>query len=490
MVRFANVRTDDVEPLLARLLEQGTEREWLEFKQNNSNPDEIGEYISALANSAALVGQPRGFIVWGVVAANLEFVGTTFRPSDAKVGNEELESWLVRLLNPRVDFRIHDHVIDGKQLVIFEVPAALHTPVRFSAEEFIRVGSYKKKLRDHPERERALWKVLGSVSFEDSIAVDEISADDVVKLLDYPQYFTMAERALPTDRSAILSALEAEGFVVRLGKNRYAITNLGAILFARNLGDVGLGRKGVRVIVYAGTDRTKTLREQEGRRGYAVAFQNLISHINAQLPQNEHIGEAIRTEVRMYPEIAVRELVANALVHQDFTLTGTGPMVEIFTDRVEITNPGVPLIDVRRLLDLPPQSRNDALAAVMRRVGVCEERGSGIDKVIYAVELFQLPAPEFRVTDNHTRVILFAHQKLSAMSRDDRIRACYQHAALQWVSGQPMTNATLRRRFAITDENYAMASRIIAEAIESELIKPDDPENRSKRHARYVPYWA
>ena len=110
----------------------------------------------------------------------------------------------------------------------------------------------------------------------------------------------------------------------------------------------------------------------------------------------------------MYPEIAVRELVANALIHQDFAISGTGPMVEIFPDRIEITNPGTPLIDTLRFIDEPPRSRNQALASLIRRVNICEERGSGVDKVVFQVELFQLPAPDFQVTATHTKAVLYA----------------------------------------------------------------------------------
>lgn len=216
----------------------------------------------------------------------------------------------------------------------------------------------------------------------------------------------------------------------------------------------------------------------------------MIDFINSQLPQNEEIGRALRREERMYPELAVRELAANALIHQDFLMTGTGPMIEIFADRIEITNPGIPLIDTQRFLDLPPVSRNEALAAMMRRFGICEERGSGIDKVVFQAEVFQLPAPDFLVTDRHTQAVLYAYRELSEMSREDRIRACYQHAGLQYVSNTQMTNTSLRKRFSISDRNYAIASRIIAETMSAGLIKRFDPESRSRKHAKYVPFWA
>jgi predicted HTH transcriptional regulator len=245
----------------------------------------------------------------------------------------------------------------------------------------------------------------------------------------------------------------------------------------------------VRVVHYKGRGRIETLREQVGTRGYAAGFEGLLDFIMTLVPSNEIIGQALRKSVPMFPELAVRELVANALIHQDFFVTGAGPMGEIFDDRIEITNPGEPLVDVSRFVDTPPKSRNETLASLMRRFRICEERGSGVDKVISQVELFQLPAPLFEVPAGFTRVVLFAHRPLSAMDRQDRIRACYLHACLKWVMREYLTNASLRDRFGIEERNKAMVSRYIRETVEAGMIKPYD-EKASRKMMKYVPYWA
>ena len=191
----------------------------------------------------------------------------------------------------------------------------------------------------------------------------------------------------------------------------------------------------------------------------------------------------------MYPPLALRELVANALIHQDFSFHGTSPMIEIFSDRVEITNPGEPLVDTHRFVDTPPHSRNEALASIMRRLNICEERGGGIDKVVGEVEIYQLPAPLFENPTGFTRSVLFAHRELSAMNRADRVRACYLHACLRFVVRKPMTNASLRKRFGIPDRNAATASRILAEAIDAgEIVVADATVGTRSRS--YLPSWA
>jgi predicted HTH transcriptional regulator len=197
----------------------------------------------------------------------------------------------------------------------------------------------------------------------------------------------------------------------------------------------------------------------------------------------------LRQEVPVYPELAVRELVANAIIHQDFFIRGTGPMIEIFSDRMEITNPGIPLVKTERFLDSPPKSRNEALASFLRRVGICEERGSGIDKVVFQTEVYQLPAPMFEVAEEHTRVVLFAPKALNDMDKNDRIRACYLHACLKYVNRDFMTNSSLRQRFGIEAHNSAIASRIIRVTIEAGFVRLYDP-NMSRKYTKYVPFWS
>ena len=361
-------------------------------------------------------------------------------------------------------------------------------PIAFRGVEYIRIGSYKKRLKDHPEKERALWALFSETSFEFNVAVARVSSDEVLRLIDYSSYFRLMNIPLPDNRSAILERLESERIIHQQASDRFDISNVGAILFAIDLREFDrLARKAPRVIIYSGENRIITSKEYIGVKGYAVGFEDLLNYINDQLPQNEHIESAFRREVRMYPAIAIRELVANALIHQDFNLTGTGPMIEIFSDRMEVSDPGLPLIDTLRFIDEPPRSRNETLAALMRRMNICEERGSGIDKVIFTVETFQLPAPDFRTTTNHTIAVLFSPREFSDMDRTDRIRACYQHACLWFVSGKHMTNATLRKRLNIDDKNYPMASRIIRDTIDAGLLKQS---GGSRKDARYVPFWA
>lgn len=475
--------------LVRELCKLPAETPWLEFKHNKYDPQVIGERISALANSAALEGKSTAYLVWGIEDGTHCVLGTSFDPAMAKVGNEALENWLRHSLTPPLHFLFHTLDLDGVRVVILEIPRASHRPIQFNGIEYIRSGSYTKKLKDFPEMERELWRVFETTPFECLPATTELTAEEVLRLIDYPAYFDLMGIDLPTNREQILARLESENLIATTDSAKWRILNLGALLFAKSLADFpGLARKALRVIHYQGRTRIVTLHEQVGAKGYANGFEGLISYINGRLPHNEVLGTALRKEVPMFPEMSIRELVANALIHQDFSQTGTGPMIEIFEDRLEVTNPGEPLISTDRFLDSPPKSRNEAVASLMRRIGICEERGSGIDKVVHETEVFQLPAPRFETTPLHTRAVLFAHKDFEAMTTQERVQACYLHACLRYMLRDYMTNESLRERFGVTSEKSYTVSRIITASKKAGLIHPAD-ESQGNKFARYIPHW-
>jgi len=250
-----------------------------------------------------------------------------------------------------------------------------------------------------------------------------------------------------------------------------------------------LARKAPRVVIYEGISNLHTRDEVIGQRGYAVGFEGLVNFIYRAAPKNRFVEEAVREEVKMFPKQALRELIANALVHQDFLATGTSLMIEMYSDRVEISNPGIPPIPAERFID-EYRSRNEQLADVMRRFGICEEKGSGIDKVVDASEVYQLPAPDFRIGETRTTAVLFAYQDFSDMSKSDRIRACYQHCCLLYVTNRQMSNQTLRTRFRLKANQTGAASNIIRHTKDADLIKSDTSDSESTRYARYLPFWA
>ncbi len=471
------------------------ESPWVEFKVDNISPSLIGEYVSALSNSAALFGKHAGYLIWGIHDGTYEVVGTEFDPVTTKMGGTSLELWLQTLLMPRIPIYFHVTQINGKRLVLLEVDSALSCPTTFKGISYVRIDSNNKKLKDFPHYEKELWSIFTKRPFESALALENLSGEAILDLVDCRAYEEMLDLPRSTNQKSTLDRFVMDGILSISDTGSYNITNLGAILFAKDLRLFpALARKTIRVIQYSGNDRISAATVDHSElKGYANGFRNLIEFINSILPNNEVIGQALRSRIPVYPELAVREIVANAIIHQDFHLTGTGPLIEIFNNRMEITNPGSPLIDKERFIDYPPISRNERLASLMRRVGVCEERGSGFDKIVAMTEIFQLPAPDIEVYNDganvhYTKIVLYSPQNFAQMSKSDRQRACYMHACLKRVNRDFMTNASLRERFKIDKQNSSMISRLLNDTCKAGLIKLTKMSTSDKNRS-YVPFW-
>jgi ATP-dependent DNA helicase RecG len=454
-----------------------SEHQRLEFKEAKTQFDfrTLCKYCVALANEGG------GTLLFGIAdKAPRPVVGTT--AVNNPIGMAEK---LFQTLGFRVDVEEVKHP-DGR-IVVFHIPSRPRgTAYHLEGTYFMRAGEELV-----PMSEDQLRRIFaeGEPDWLEEHSRTVPDASQVIELLDTQGFFELLKLPYPADQAGVLDRLQQERLVELVAGN-YAIRRLGALLLAKRLQDFpDISRKAPRVVVYTGGSKLDTKLDQPGTKGYAVGFQGLVRFTMAQLPQNEVIHDALRKEVKLVPEIVIRELVANALIHQDFRIGGASVMVEIYSDRVEVSNPGEPIVPVDRFID-GYQSRNERLADLMRRMRICEEKSSGIDKVIQAAEVYQLPAPDIRTSHRRTVVVIFGPRDFEAMDRDDRVRACYQHCCLKWVMSERMTNQSLRERFHQPESKSAIISQIIAAAIEAKVVKPDEKVGGSRKYARYLPFWA
>jgi predicted HTH transcriptional regulator len=454
-----------------------SETQNLEFKEAKTQYDytKLCKYCVALANEGG------GHLILGIAdKLPRQVVG-----SNAVNDTVDMASKLFQDIGFRVDIEEVNHP-DGR-VVVFSVPSRPRgTAYHFGGAYLMRSGQQLV-----PMTEDQLRKIFseGQPSWLDEIACKDVSAQEVIQTLDTQAFFDLLQNLYPTDQKGVLARLQQERLIEKSSAG-FNILNIGAVLLAKNLRSFpSVSRKAARVIVYAGESKLETLSDLTGEKGYAVGFSGLVSYVLSKLPQNEVIEGALRKETKLVPEVVIRELLANALIHQDFNLSGTSPVVEIFSNRVEISNPGEPIVPVERFID-GYQSRNERLADLMRRFGICEEKSSGIDRVIETAEFLQLPAPEFLVSHQRTIVVIHGPRAFRDMKGSDRVRACYQHCVLQWVLRKQMTNQSLRDRFGVSEGSSNKISQVITAAIEQGLIKNDPNAPDSRRYARYIPIWA
>ncbi len=480
----------NIDILVKELCKLPVETGWVEFKHNNDDPKMIGEDISALANTATLKDRDFAYMVWGIDDTTHNIIGTSVRLPLQKRGKEELENWLRHQLSKNANFEFLETEVDGNHIELIRIHKALLTPVAFEKIEYIRSGSYTKKLNDFSELTAQLWDKLRNNRFEDMCLTKDLRYPDVLRMIDCGVYFSMLNLPQPTEENEVMHYLIEDGVAVKLDNGLYGITNLGAILFAQNLNVFPrLGRKAMRVVQYQGKNRLFIQKEETFNTGYAVCFEHIIRYVNALLPSKEN-SNSVKLETKSkYPLPSVREAIANSLIHQDLYMTGVGPVVEIFDNRIEVTNPGTPLVDIMRIIDNPPKSRNEKLASLMRRMKMCEELGRGWDRMVLACEMQFLPAPRIEIFEESTKVTLFSEIEYKNIPADDKIWSCYLHACLMYIQGDALTNASLRDRFGLKDTSAGTISRLIKEAVDKNKVKALDPKT-AKRYMRYVPIWA
>lgn len=309
-------------------------------------------------------------------------------------------------------------------------------------------------------------------------------------MLQVNTYFTLLKIPQPAEKASVLHYLIEDGVIQNQDNGLFAITNLGAILFAKDLNEFGrLGRKAMRVIQYQGKNRLLIQKEETFYQGYAICFENIVRYINAILPSKEDVSSVRLSTTGKFPLPSIREAIANSLIHQDLYITGTAPVVEIFENRIEVTNPGTPLVDVMRIIDNPPKSRNEKLASLMRRLKMCEELGRGWDRMVLSCEAQFLPAPRIEVFQENTKVTLFSEMEFRNIPMEDKLWSCYLHACLMYVQGDALTNKSLRERFNVMESSAGSISRLIKEVVNDGKIKPLDPTT-AKRYMKYIPSWA
>lgn len=444
--------------------------------------DRLAQHISAFANQKG-----GGLLVYGV-----NDDGTCF-----SVSNEEVRK-TVQLLgniaknNLSYSVIIEHAVMDynGYSLLFIYIPEQIDKPVYLRGKDIF--DSYIRSAGQTVRMSRNQVKFLLAESagrcFEDRIAKDDVSQDELLQILSYQTLYDLLEKDIPASNDAIVNKLFEFGFCLKNKNGNWDITNLGALLLANHATDFdNLKNRTVIVRKYTGANNLNLAFEQIGGVGYAVGFKGLIDFI-VNNTSTETI-DVIRKGVPMYPRVAIREFVANALVHQDFAITGMPITIEIFSNRLVITNPGTSLNDVNRLIDLPPHSRNEKLAQTLFLLGICERRGSGVDRAVESIEKMFLPAVKIVNGNNFTKVTLFPKKKIKEMTKQEKIIACYQHACLVYESSGAISNQSVRERFNLDKNKSAIASRIIADTLEAGLIKLSDASITSKKYASYIPYY-
>lgn len=412
--------TGDIDRLRQYLAEN--ESRQLEFKRATTQFDsaKLMRYCCALSCEGG------GKMVFGV-SDDKQVVGTQAFADPAKTEHD---------IHNRIGLRCTFETLqaDGKRVLILHIPrSVVGHPTSYEGRYWMRSGESLAPMS--PERLRELLNE-GAPSYLDENEPGTHSWDEIKLLPAVERYYELIGSRMPGEETQIRDFLRMH-FVERTAfdASLFYIRRLGAITLARSLNDFpDVEHHTIRVMRLRGTSITDMVFDRTYSKGYAVVFDDVIDQINALLPVNEDFADGLRDEHRDFSLVAVREIVVNACVHQDFMEHG------------------------------------------------------GIDRALENIEKQQTDAPEFIVKTRSTTVEL-RKGRFEDMGMKERVNAAYLHCCLQTAKGGFLTNSSLRERFGLSKAKTAVTSQVIAAAVDAGLIFLDPATKGSRRTARYLPFY-
>ena len=384
--------------LVNRLRGLPRETEWLEFKHNNADPQEIGEYLSALANEAALLNQPRGYLIFGIEDASNAVVGTRFDPYTAKAkGNQDLLPWLAALLQPNPGIEPHCLEHPDGRVALLAVGPARGRPVEYQGQGYCRAGTSKTKLTNHPEKARRLWSqgVDWSAAICEGASLADLDPEAIDKAREQFQikHPNQAQELTTWDDRTFLNKAR----LLRQG----AITHTAVLL---------LGRPEAATLLSPAVAKVSWILKDAGNHEldyahigppFLLAGDQLLQRLRNLTVRAMPSGTLFPQELSQYDPWVLREALHNAIAHQDYLRHGRITVVE-FPDRVLITNVGAFLPGTIRTVieqDAPQEIyRNPMLADAMVELNLIDTQGGGIKRMFETQRRRSFPLPDYDLT--------------------------------------------------------------------------------------------
>lgn len=396
--------------LVNRLRNEPHETEWLEFKENHYEPQLLGEYLSALANSAYLHWKPKGYLVFGIEDKTHEVKGTRFNPAKKKgKGNQALQIWLAIGLQPNVGFDVHRFPYHDKYVVVFEVNAAIDRPVAFYGTAYIRIGSSKTELFKHPEKEREIWSRRNRHDWSAQICRDA-TLDD----LD-PEAIQFARKQYKEKQPGQAQELDQWDDLTFLNKAKVCISGQLTHAALLLLGKEESGH----FLSQAIAQLSWVLRNDQGiEKDYEhfglpliLAVDRIFAKLRILTYRYMPNASLFPVEVKQYDTWVIRESLHNAIAHQDYTKAGRINIIEE-PESLLVTNlgrfiPGSVEEVIRR--DAPPERyRNPFLARAMVNLSMIDTIGSGIKRMFLKQRQRFFPMPDYDLSEpERVRVRIF-----------------------------------------------------------------------------------
>lgn len=391
------MNTAELTALLDRLRAEPRETEWLEFKANRYEPQVLGEYLSALANSACLLGRPRGYLAFGIEDGSHAVVGTAFDPQAEKGRGEQLlPLWLSLGLRPNVGFEIHALTYQGARVVLFEVHPAFDRPVEFYGTAYVRDGTSKTELSKYPEKARTIWnrRVDWSAQVCEQATLDDLEPEAIAK----------ARREFATKfpaKAAVVAGWDDSTFLNKAKLTiRGGVTHAALLLLGRPEAATLLVPAVARISWLLKNQRNEDLDYEHFGPPFLLNVDKVLARIRNLTVRELPGGTLFPVELTQYDPWVIREALHNCIAHQDYGLRGRIQVVET-PDALLLTNVGGFLpgcVETVIEQDAPLEIyRNPFLAEAMVNLNMIDTQGGGIKRMFIKQRERFFPMPDYEL---------------------------------------------------------------------------------------------
>jgi len=396
--------------ILERLRSLPQEPATAEFKSNWNDPEDIGAYLSALANSAVLEGHDRAWLVWGVDDKTHDIRGTSFDPFAAKgAGNQGLIMWLQQGTSPRADFSFHACEHRLGRVIMLEIYPPRSAPVAFQGVRYIRVDSHKTKLSGHPDKEARLWAALGqkgdwSGELVAGATLDDLDLDAIemarrrfVEYLlksepDTSRHEQLRNDAALWDKATLLNKAR----ITKQGR----VTRSALLLLGRDEAAHFLGPVDAKISWVLRDTENRAVTSQHFGIPLLLSTEKVFARIRNVTIEHMPDGTLFPTAIPQYDVWVIREALHNCVAHQDYVLGGKINVVEC-PDRLVFSNLGQfipPSIEWMLEHHSPPEHyRNQWLIDGMLRLRMIDQVGSGIRRMFETQRERFFPLPDYTI---------------------------------------------------------------------------------------------
>lgn len=433
----------------------------VEFKVSiPSKVRELTEEVCAFANAAG------GVVLIGIDDQN-KLRGASLDNSKKSAIQHSISE-----ITPALHCSISQMEVEGKNIVAIEVPSGVNKPYVFSGAIYVRIGPNSQKLTT-AEQMRDFFQQSDKIYFDEGTCKEFNPTDEIDHEL-FEEFKSLSHLNANVADHQIFSNL-------KLYSENNWFKN-GAVLFFGKEPEKYFEKAIVRCVAFKGFDKRFIIDDKFFGGPLLSQFRKALQWIYGKLNVRYDIegqGSGPRKEIWEIPEIVLKEAIINSLSHRDYYDKGATTTIELFDDRIEITNPGglvsaIPSSEFGKR----SHSRNPLIFGLFARMHLVEQIGSGIIRMKDITKESNLPEPQFN-TEGMFSIVFYRPTEIVEKTVEKTVEETVEEIIVTLIHDKPQ----------ITINELMIATNLSKRRVEYQLSKLKNTHIIKRIGSRKRGYW-